>query len=663
MNRLHPALLTFFAAAGIAGAALAAGKAPARPATSIRFLQDVKPVLAHHCFSCHARDKRAGGLSLESRELALKGGESGPALVPGKSAASELLRRVTHADPARRMPPGKPLKGEEIALLKAWIDAGAPWDESKPVEKPGTRNVLPRKPVVPPGPGNPVDRLLAGSLKKAKVAPAQIDDRTFARRVYLDVVGLPPTPEELGRFLTDPGPDRRTRLVRELLADSPRYADHWMTFWQDHLRDGIKDIGSTDVFRTITPWLHHSLLTNKPYDVMVRELITAAPPREDLDENEREKLDRTYTPDKNDASGFLAGLMPGLEVPRGDQAWPVQAAQNIGQVFLGVQLKCATCHDSFVDGWKMEDTWSLANVLAEQPLEAVRCEIPTGKKFAPRFLLPQVGRVDPNAPRAERQQQLADLITSPRNGRFSRTVVNRLWARLMGEGLVQRVDEMDGAAWNPDLLDYLAGHLVENGHDLKKTLELILTSQAYQRPAVDYPRDAPYVFRGPKLRRLTAEQFVDSLYLMLGRKERAWRENGSRLMELLGRPDRRVVVTSRDSRASTMQALELLNGAALWELLYTSGPAPRLTADSAEKQAKQPQAAARERGPNAHLAALAALPKDELGRKLWLQALSREPSPRELAALNELLGEKSDAAGVGDALWAVVMLPEFQLVR
>jgi len=636
---------------------------PAAPAArSVSFQRDVKPILAHNCFACHAKGKRSGAFGMDTRALLLKGGEGGPAVHPGKSGESELVRRLLTSDAARAMPPGgKKLTPDEIHTLRAWIDQGAKWDEVSVSTVKG-RNLLPRRPPVPAGAGNPIDLLLAPYLKRHAVSPARVDDRTFARRVHLDLVGVSPTPAELERFLADKRPDRRAHLVRSLLADDERYADHWMTFWQDHLRDGIKDIGSTDVFRPITPWLHASLLTNKPYDRMVTELVTADVPPELLDEEQIEKLDRTYQPGPEDASGFLRGLQSGLERPSGDQAWQVQAAQNIGQVFLGVQLKCATCHDSFIDGWTMDETWALANVFAEKPLESVRCALPTGKRPPAKFLYPAVGDVDPAAPRLERQRQLARLLTSPRNGRFSRTIVNRLWARLLGVGLVERTDEMESDAWSPDVLDFLASDLVIKGYDLKRTLELILTSDAYQMPTVDYSRPAneAFVFRGPKLRRLSAEQFVDGVYGLLNRPGRAWKENGSRLMEMLGRPDHRVVVTSRESRASTIQALELLNGGSLFELLYTGTPATKLTADNAAKQLIATKPVTK---PNAHLAALAAQPPDRVAHDLCVRALGRAPMAPEERVFREILGERPTAESVGDLVWILVMLPEYQLIR
>jgi len=195
---------------------------------------------------------------------------------------------------------------------------------------------------------------------------------------------------------------------------------------------------------------------------------------------------------------------------------PVQAAQNVAQVFLGINLKCASCHDSFISDWKLADAYAFANVFAKEPLEVHRCDKPTGKMAGTAFLFPELGRVDPEAERSVRLEQVARAMTHPKNGRLARTIVNRLWARFFGYGLVEPVDEMDNSPWSADLLDWLAVDLVDNDWNLEHTMARILTSRAYRLPAVSYsedPRDAPegYVFRGPLVRRLGAEQFLDAV--------------------------------------------------------------------------------------------------------------------------------------------------------
>jgi hypothetical protein len=197
----------------------------------------------------------------------------------------------------------------------------------------------------------------------------------------------------------------------------------------------------------------------------------------------------------------------------------MQAAQNISQVFMGANLKCASCHDSFVSQFTLEDSYGLAGIYADQPLEMERCNVPLGKVAPMKFLFPELGTVDAKLPRDQRLKQLADIITSEKNGRLARTIVNRLWKRFLGRGLVEPVDEMDAAPWDQDLLDWLAVDLSKtNKWDLKKTMARILTSRAYQMPvaAAAEGGQEQYVFRGPHVRRVTAEEFVDALATVTG---------------------------------------------------------------------------------------------------------------------------------------------------
>jgi hypothetical protein len=288
--------------------------------------------------------------------------------------------------------------------------------------------------------------------------------------------------------------------------------------------------------------------------------------------------------------------------------------------------------------------------------------VPQGVRPPPAFLFPELGQIDPTSPTAERRRQLAGLVTSPRNGRFARTVVNRLWRQLMGRGIVEPPDEIDAATpFDADLLDYLACELVDNEFDLKKVIERIVTSRAYQLPAVDdATTDAGAPFRGPLLRRMSAEQFVDAIGAVQGKPGRAWARRGGRLLEILGRPDRLTVTTARDQKASPMQALELLNGAALFEEIYLEAgpPKPRLTDDKKARAAEAVKPKA-----NPRLATLAERGGRALVTELYMHGLSRPPTDAEMALYLEMLGERPTADAVADVLWIVAMLPEFQLVR
>jgi hypothetical protein len=344
---------------------------------------------------------------------------------------------------------------------------------------------------------NPIDRFLDPYFARHQFKPAKpVDERTFARRVYLDTIGLLPPPNELEQFLTDRRANKRAQLVERLLADNRRYAEHWLTFWNDLLRNDYKGTGYIDGGREqISSWLYAALYQNQPYDRFVAELIHPTPK----------------------SAGFAKGIVWRGTV-NASQIPPMQAAQNISQVFMGVNLKCASCHDSFINDWTLAEAYALASVYADEPLEMFQCDKPTGKKAGLSFIYPGLGDIPASASKAERTQRLAEIMTQPRNGRLTRTIVNRLWAKFLGYGLVEPVDEMEQPAWHQDLLDWLAEDFAAHGHDLKHTMKVILTSRAYQLPAVSLSeqKQTAYVFNGPAVRRLSAEQFRDALGALTG---------------------------------------------------------------------------------------------------------------------------------------------------
>lgn len=487
------------------------GAAASAPPKTVSYERDVKPILVSRCYACHAGNAKMGGFALDTREGLLAGGEHHPVIVPGKAAESYFMQLVEGKVPGKIMPmSGPPLTAAQLKTLRAWIDGGAKFDEAATAG--GTKAAVwqpplaPRRPVLPPArPGltNPVDRLLAPYFAANKVAPGPVvDDRTFARRAYLDLVGLLPSPAALRAFEKDTRPDKRARLADRLLADNENYAAHWLSFWNDLLRNDYAGTGYIDGGRTqITGWLRRALETNKPYDQFVRELVS---------------------PPSAESAGFTKGIV-WRGVVNASQTPPMQAAQSVGQTFLGVNLKCASCHDSFVSNWKLSDAYGLAAVFADEAganggLEMVRCDKPTGKKATAAFLYPALGTIDGSAPREKRQEQLAVLLTSPRNGRLARTLVNRLWTRLLGRGLVEPNDEMDSRPWNPALLDWLAADFQDHGYNIKRTLRLLVTSRAYQLPAAGQKteRAEKFVFAGPVVKRLSAEQFADAVSTLTG---------------------------------------------------------------------------------------------------------------------------------------------------
>jgi hypothetical protein len=472
-------------------------------APPVDFDHDIVPLLRRNCGECHTGDKKKGGLSLNTRETTLKGSEDGPVVKVGDAAHSPLIEAVLSSDPDKRMPPkGARLEPGDVAKLRAWIDGGLVWTDGFAFKKPAYEPPLkPRRPVLPNarwGRTNAVDRILDAQLARAhQRRPAPIDDATFARRVHLDLVGLLPTPDALASFLADRRRDKRARLVDRLLADDVAYAEHWLSFWNDLLRNDYAGTGYIDGGRKgISTWLYRSLVDNKPYDRFARELVSP----------------------NADSEGFSRGIQWRGAVSAG-QAVPVQFAQSVGQTFLGINLKCASCHDSFIDRWKLKDSYGLAAIYSDKPIELHRCDKPTGTMATPAWLFPDIGQVDPAKPAPERLAQLAALLTHPDNGRFTRTIVNRLWHRLMGHGIVHPVDAMQTEPWNADLLDALATDLADHRYDLKSTLALICKSRAYQsRAEVRTPGqdDHGYHYAGPRSKRLTAEQFIDALWQITG---------------------------------------------------------------------------------------------------------------------------------------------------
>lgn len=464
------------------------------PAASRRidFAEDVKPILDRRCTKCHANGKRKGGFNIDHIHTFLGGGDSGPAVVPGKSADSLLIELALSNDPDERMPvKGDPLSLEEVSILRAWIDQGMKWEKGFTFAKFRNAPVAPRKVVLPPGPEtNPVDRLLSPYYRKQNVSPTAVaGDAVFARRVFLDALGLLPTADELETFQADERSDKRARLVADLLADRENYSEHWVSFWNDSLRNSYTRQYHGGGGKPITGWLKASLTENKPYDQFVRELINPV----------------------GGSDGFIKGIAWRGTV-NASQVTEIQAAQNVAQVFLGLNIKCASCHDSFINDWTLKQTYAFAAIFAGGPLDIHRCNKPIGEKVAPAFLYPELGKIDLSVPPEKRIEQLAAIMTSPGNGRLARTMVNRLWAVFFGRGLVEPVDEMDNPAWNQDLLDWLAVDFAEHGYDLKHTMNLLLTSQAYQRLSVPLDPDADeFVFRGPEIRRMSAEQFLDGL--------------------------------------------------------------------------------------------------------------------------------------------------------
>ena len=606
---------------------------------TVSFEKDVHPILAERCFKCHAGEERKGGFSMSTRELLLEGGEFGPVVKPKDAENSVLVEMITSTDPEDQMPPkGERLSEEEIDILKAWINDDVPWDMKLTSNSSWVTPLHPREVKVPRkalfgGSKHPIDRILRPYMKTHDVeVPGIVDDERFIRRVYFDMLGLLPPAEAVNAFVADTSKDKRDTLIDTVLADNRSYAEHWMTIWNDSLRNDHRGTGYIDGGRKkITTWLYKSLYDNKPYNEFTSELIAPV----------------------DGSEGFVKGIKwRGAQTA--NQAIPLQAARSVSQVFLGVNMKCASCHDSFVNQWKLKDAYGLANAFSEKPMAISRCDVATGDMATTKFLWPELGEIDGTASVEERRKQVAALVISPENGRYTRTMANRLWQQLMGRGLVSAPDELDEEPWSADLLDWLAVELVNQQYDIKAMLKLIATSQAYQLESdttkVEFDE---YVFRGPIPRRLQPEQLYDALSCLTGAWQtksefevpkndgdenslskdtvRSWRIHADPFMLILGRPNRNQIVLARESEFTRLQALEVTNGDTL--AAYLTASAKKLL-ESGPVDTKE-------------------LIYHGLGRSM----------PEVEAAIVSSYGETiSDSTVLEDVLWLVGNHPEFQII-
>jgi uncharacterized membrane protein len=612
---------------------------------SVKLTTQVRTIFAHNCYKCHSETKQKGKLRLDEEEFIFAGGEGGKIIVPGNANESEIYRRITlPVNHKESMPSkGKSLSKEEIAVIEYWINQGAPWAEGTGGQSLFPQAALaPRNPTLPKGEyKNPIDLWVNQYFKSNSIEwKGKVSDRIFLRRAYFDTIGLPPSFEEIQAFERDTDPSKREKVIGQLLSQNNEYAQHWITFWNDALRNDYTGTGYITKGRfNINHWLYTSLQENKPYNQFVRELLNPT----------------------EESKGFISGIQWRGTV-NASQRTEMQAAQNVGQVLLGLNLKCASCHDSFVSDWKLEDAYAFANIFAEESLEIARCEKPTGKYANAGLLWSSLGSIDSTSSKKQKLKQLADGLVQPANGRMYRTIVNRVWAQLMGRGVIGTVDEMDNKPWSQDLLDWVAVNFVDNGYDLKRLLFLIMTSDIYQMEGDTYNDPAvvfkeSYQFKGMLNRRLTAEQLSDAvskvIYPVFDKKDYAYDpiaaagyeptgqfitraslvENNA-FLTALGRPNREIVTTSRPAESSLLQALEFTNGVKLNNTLEAG-------AERWKRKYTSP---------------------DKLINRTYQEALGRNPTKKEFAVTRTALGDSPTVGQIQDFFWAVIMLPEFQTI-
>nr|HQH71785.1 DUF1549 domain-containing protein [bacterium] len=302
---------------------------------------------------------------------------------------------------------------------------------------------LPPPPAPPAGHGetnNAIDRFITAKWPEGD-EPRVCDDPVFIRRVYLDAIGVIPCATEVEAFLSDPAPDKRARLIDSLLDRNEEYAIHWTQFWEDALCSNGNHQGGVGTRANFKQFIIGSFRENKPYDVFVAQLLDPA------------------------TAKYRGGY-----VKSETHLDSVQTAANVGQVFLGERMKCASCHDHFLNfEWPQKRFLGFASYFAPQDLQLIRCEVKHDEFLSPTFIYDNGNNGGKKLDTLEaRLSEVTRLIIDPADPQFATTFVNRLWKRYMGLGLVEPVDDfrMDNPPSQPELLHWLAYEFVSHGYDI-----------------------------------------------------------------------------------------------------------------------------------------------------------------------------------------------------
>jgi cytochrome c553 len=597
----------------IAGSGIAvAAPGDATPAENAFFESKVRPVLSTKCFACHAAgaQKVKGGLFLDSREGILKGGDSGPAIVAGDPEKSRLVQAVRWATKDLQMPPKIKLSDQAVSDLAAWVKMGAPWPgkgtvATKPAEYKATAEKAKKghwawQPVQKPAAGIDIDRLVQAKLEEAGLEPVGPADRaSLLRRLSFDLVGLPPTPDELRDFQADTAADAVEKVVDRLLA-SPGFGERWGRHWLDVVRYA-ESTGSARNVAYPHAWRYRdyviaSFNDDKGYDRFVREQVAG----DLLPASSPEEHDRMSV-----GTGFLALGVKDLNEKNNEQYLMDAIDDEIdvtGRAFLALTVSCARCHDHKFDPIPTADYYALAGIFRstvelsgvknrgkggqkdyvaedqlivlggkatasapppkEEPKKGkkgkktkpdesqaakgaeellamgVRDGSPTDQKIllhgeiehqdrsVPRGVL-TLFKAEPAVtvdPKSSGRRELAAWLTSPSNPLTARVYANRVWLHLFGEGIVPTTDNFGTSGEepsHPELLDYLASHLVAQGWSVKKLIREIVLSKAYQRGGEAKPENiakdpANRLLWRSSPRRLDAEAIRDSILAISG---------------------------------------------------------------------------------------------------------------------------------------------------
>lgn len=521
----------------------------------------------------------------------------------------------------------------------------------------GPRQLLDPLPKAPPElpevrfgvfrPFNGIDHFILARLKTEKVRPKPLcDDFDFARRTSLDICGVIPNIEDLERFRRWKEPQRREMWI-DLLLDSKQYADHWTIYWGDLIRERGRVFGMPE--NALKGYIHRSLLEEKPFDAIVREMIAA-----------------TGSGDTNPATGFVLQ----------DRADADTLTISIGEVFMGVSIRCAQCHDHPFDWWTKQDFEGMAAFWRNTAARIAAA--PDGGDDRPMRQTPVLEvlrtRREPRgafltgatSSLGAGPEALAELLTDRANPYFARVIVNRIWDKMMGVGLVNPPSNF--SPLNPpthsELLDWLALEFVSSGYDIKHIIRLIATSRTYQQTSVEPKKrkialvqrggedeDDPVngsLFESAILRRMTAEQIHDSILAATGRYSGAgafrpaidvtYPPGPRSFLRTFGASDRETV-GSKPADGSIQQALTLLNGDFVNSAVryHDNHPLRRWRS---------------ERG----------LTANQMIEALFYQVLTRAPTKKEMDwAMSYVTG--GDEGSWEDLQWALFNTREFQFIR
>ncbi len=491
---------------------------------------------------------------------------------------------------------------------------------------------------------NFIDEHVWAKLQTLGLTPSEpADDSTFLRRAYLDVIGRLPTPEETRAFLKDTSTaDKRDRLVATLL-ERPEYADFWASKWADLLRPNPYRVGIKAVYN-LDGWLRDAFRRNMPYDEFARSVVAAR------------------------GSSFTDGPA----VVFRDRREPEEAATMMSQLFLGIRLDCAKCHHHPFEVWGQDDFYGFAAYFARVGRKGTGISPPisgseeviftatkgsvshplTGEVLPPK---PLFGKApESEGPEADPRDALAEWMTSPENPYFARVIVNRVWAELMGRGIVDPVDDL--RATNPPsngpLLEALAEDFRKHDYNLKYLIRTITGSYVYGLSSTPNDRNMSDLrnFSRRYRRRLRAEELLDAVCDVTGvpesfdaappgtRAAALWTvRNESLFLDAFGRPDpNQDPPCERTTDTSVVQALHLMNSPRLHDkITRDSGRAAGLA-----KSDREPAAIVEE---------------------LYLRTYCRLPTSEELRVALEFFAECGDdrRRAVEDLLWALVNTPEF----